>query len=177
MRTLLACIELDDAPEAARAVLDHCATDNFAETRLQAAQRPSVLSNLAELCVRTRAVAHAPAITRLLEPFSGQLLLGPVSFVCHQAADSALARLASLQGDRAAADDLFRRAVALEEQVGAGLLASASRLWLAEHLVGSDEAVDRAEARQLAEGCLADFESIGCALTEQATRLAHDLAR
>ena len=69
LRTLLACIELDDDPEAARVVLDHCARDNFAETGLQAAQRPSVLVNLAELCVRTRSEAHAPAITGLLEPF------------------------------------------------------------------------------------------------------------
>jgi hypothetical protein len=105
------------------------------------------------------------------------LLLGPVSFVCHQAADSALARLASLQGDRAAADDLFRRAIALEEQVGARLLASASRLWFAEHLAGSASPADRAEGRLLAQRCLAHFESMGCYLTEQATTLAHAPAR
>ncbi|MEO8264534.1 MAG: AAA family ATPase [Ilumatobacteraceae bacterium] len=177
LRTLLACFELDEAPDAARAVLDHCATDNFVETRLQAAQRPPVLVNLAELCVRTNSTLHAAAITKLVEPFSGQLLLAPVSFVCYQAADSALARLAALQGDRAAADDLFRRGIALEEQIGAKLLASASRLWFAEHLAGSSSLVDQAAARQLAQACLAYFESIGCYLTEHATRLLQDLVR
>ncbi len=177
LRTLLACLELSEAPEAARAVLDHCATDNFAETRLQAAQRPSVLVNLAELCVRTNSAVHAPAITRLVEPYSGQMLLAPVGFACYQAADTALARLAALRGDRAGADDLFRRGIALEEQVGATLLASASRFWFAERLAGSSSLADQAEARQLAHGCLGSFESTGCYLIEHATRLVRDLTR
>jgi class 3 adenylate cyclase len=168
MRTLVACLELDDDPVKARAELSRCAVDDFAEARLQAAQRPPVLVNLAELCVRTGSIEHAPAIAGLIEPYSGQLLLGPVSFICYQAADTALARLASLQGDRAAADDLFRRGIALEEQVGATLLASASRFWFAEHLARSASPVDRTEARQLAVGCLDHFESIRCYLTEHA---------
>ena len=103
--------------------------------------------------------------------------LAPVGFACYQAADTALARLAALRGDRAGADDLFRRGIALEEQVGATLLASASRFWFAEHLAGSSSLADQAEARQLAHGCLGSFESTGCYLIEHATRLVRDLTR
>ena len=177
LRTLVACFELDNDPAGARAVLDRCAIDDFAEAKLQAAQRPVVFTNVAELCVRTRSTVHAPVIAGLLEPFSGQLLVGPVSMLWYQATDTMLARLALLQGDRQAADALFRRGIALEDQAGAATLASASRLWFAEHLSTSASPVDRAEARQLAVCCLAHLEPIGGYLTEPARRLVERLGR
>jgi hypothetical protein len=174
VRVVLACLELDD-PEGDRSVLDHFAHDDFADARLQVAQRPLLFAHLAELCVRTTSTAHAPAIERLLQPYSGQLLLSPSTIWVLGAADTALAGLASLQGHRDMADDLFQRGIALEQQVGMAVLASTSRYWYGEHLSRSRSAADRTLARQLVERCLGHFEPINFHLTDRAQRLRSEL--
>jgi hypothetical protein len=112
-----------------------------------------------------------PAIHRLLEPYAGQVLLGPATIGVHGAADTALARLATLQGRRDVADELFQRGIALERQIGAALAASTSRLWYAEHLARSPSPADREQARRLLEGCVAHFKPIGYYLTDRADAL------
>ena len=176
MRAVLACFELDDDPDGGRAVLDHFADDDFADAKLQVAQRPLLFAHQAELCVRTSSTAHAPAIERLLQPYSGQLLLSPSTIWVLGATDTALAGLASLQGHRDVADDRFQRGIALEVQVGSALPASTSRFWYAEHLSRSPSAADRTAARQLVDGCLAHFEPITFHLTDRAERLRAELA-
>ncbi len=175
MRAVLACLVLDDDPEGGRAVLDHFARDDFASARLQAAQRPMLFAHLAELCVRTGSGVHAPAIERLLQPYSGQMLLSPSTIWVLGAADTALAGLASLQGHRDVADDLFQRGIALEQQVGLALLASTSRFWYADHLSRSRSAAHRTKALQLVARCLSHFEPINFHLTDRAEHLREQL--
>ncbi len=158
MRTVLAWLHLADDPCAARAELDQLATEDFAEVGLQVAQRPHVLFTVSELCIRSGSTVHAPAVQRLLEPYSGQLLVGPVVLWVCQSADTQLARLASLLGQRDRADELFRRGIALEEHAGMKLLVSTSQLWFAEHLSRSESEADRAKALVLVDSCLAHFE-------------------
>ena len=86
---------------------------------------------------------------RLLEPYTGQLVVVGSGMHIHGAVDRFLAIAAGLAGHAKRANDLFLAAVHLEEQIHAVPLVNRTKYWHATELNLSASSADRRRARSL----------------------------
>jgi AAA ATPase domain len=90
---------------------------------------PLILAIVIEISALVGNTPQAIAAAELLAPFSGQILVVPAGSHVHGAADRFLGIAADLSGDDGRADDLFSRAVFIEERLGGVSLLPRTNFW------------------------------------------------
>jgi class 3 adenylate cyclase/tetratricopeptide (TPR) repeat protein len=93
--------------------------------------KSAALANLAEVCAALEDHDAATALYDHLLPYTGQLLVVAWGAICIGAADRFLAMLDTVLEHHDRAEELFGRALALEERVEADALTTRTRLWWA----------------------------------------------
>jgi DNA-binding CsgD family transcriptional regulator len=131
-------------PAAAAAVLDTFAAKGFSRVHV-GGMALRILSELAEMCVLVGASRHAPALSRMIEPYAPSAVIDGIGWVFRGSASHYLGMLAALMAQDAPehwerSDEHFAAAADFERSMGA-------RLALARTLAASAAALlDRAGA-------------------------------
>jgi DNA-binding CsgD family transcriptional regulator len=133
------------------------------------------LAFLAEVCAYLKDAARAATLYGLLQPYAGRNISTGNNAPCFGAADRLLARLAETAGERAAAEEHFEAALAMNARTG-------GRPWLAytQHgyaaLLLRRREAGTERAAQLLDAALATARELGMAALEQrCTQLLHTL--
>jgi tetratricopeptide (TPR) repeat protein len=113
----LICADIGELDQAARQ-LERLAADNFAALPRDATWTTS-LTLLAEVAAAVGDRARARALSTLLIPFSGRLIVCTKGMVCAGAADRYLGLLAATDENWEQSDRYFRSALALETRIEA----------------------------------------------------------
>ena len=116
----LICSDLGELDQAA-GHLEHLAADDFAALPRDATWTTS-LTLLAEVAAAVGDRARARALSELLFPFSGRLIVCTKGMVCAGAADRYLGLLAATDENWEQSDRYFRSALALEASIEAPIL-------------------------------------------------------
>ncbi|MGH0036369.1 MAG: AAA family ATPase [Myxococcota bacterium] len=166
------CVETGRADEA-RSILSDIARRDFADLRPGDPNTPVNLALLAEVCADARAVEHAEALSRRLEPFAGRYVTVP-NVLAGGCGSRYLARLEGVRDRHDRACALLDDAIEVERRLGA-------HAWLAHSLLDSARALharagqdDAAAARARAQECvgLARPRGLGAALAGAESLLA-----
>lgn len=109
------------------------------------------LSLMAEAAALIGDAGHAEPLLALLEPYAGQVCAGAHATVVLGTVDSHLGALCALRGDLDGGERWLRRALRLEERLGAPLMRARTSAALARVLSTRGRPGDRREAAELAE--------------------------
>ena len=151
--------------EAARRQLDALAEGAFSRI-IHDWSYPLALRHLADCCAWLDARDHAPALERLVAPYSGCLLIAYTGSTIEGAADRALGELLAVQGRFDEAIARYEAALALETAFGAPVLAVRTRYWLARALLQRAGPGDTPRGRALAHESRAEAARLGMAMLE-----------
>jgi hypothetical protein len=153
----------------ARRRLDALAADGFAGL-FDDHLRPQALRWLCEAIVALGAADAATALLPVVEPYAGQLLVGPAVTTIDAAADRAIAQLLRASGRLDDAAQHYERAAALEAELGFTALELHTRRWWIALLRERGDPGDVARADAMAADVVARADALGLRTVADACR-------
>jgi hypothetical protein len=168
MRCLqLECRLAQGDDDAADAIVDEIAQDGFS-----AVPRdwlfPFAAAQLSVACALLGRTRDAATLYELFSPYAGTMAVCATATYIEGAADRFLGILAGLLDRFDAAEAHFEAAVALETQLGSGLLAAHTRYWHGRTLQTRPRPEDRRRATELLDESLIDARRFGSVALERA---------
>jgi transcriptional regulator with XRE-family HTH domain len=156
---LAACLAAMGEVEDALRLVEVLAADGFRDLAADH-QRPHALRWLCESIALLDASPAARALLPFVEPYSGQLLVGPGLTTVECAADRALAQLLTVLDRPEEADRRYERAIELESRLGLTALATRTEAWRTTTRLRRTRG-DAADTRALARSIGTRAEQLG----------------